>query len=83
MKYVFINKLDGNAVGAIVNAIDPQFPDIPIENRFSPEFLEGCVKISAEEFEELGIHSGMIYDFETGKFSEPSVEDTLNQEVVE
>lgn len=75
MKYVFINKSNGNAVGAIVDAIDPQFPNIPIENRFSPEFLSNCVQVE----DDAEVNSGMVYDFETGEFSEPEyepVEDT-------
>lgn len=73
MMHIFINKLDGNTVGAIVNEVDPSFPDIPITERYSEEFLEECIQVAEEDFEALGIRTGMVYDFETGEFSEPEI----------
>lgn len=70
MKYIYINKTNDNIVGAIVDEIDPIFPDIPINERYSADFLNSCIKVSDESFEKLNIHTGMTYNFETGEFLE-------------
>ena len=64
MKYIY---LINNAVQEIIPEISPVFPDIPIEQRYSPDFLANCI-VGGEETE---VQSGWIYDPETNTFSEP------------
>lgn len=45
-KYVFLNN---EKVQEIIEEFDPLFPDIPIEDRYSPEFLGNCVVMEDEE----------------------------------
>ena len=47
--YVYINT--SGQIGAFVNTADPNFPDVPIEERYSKDFLDNCV-IKSEEYVE-------------------------------
>lgn len=53
--------------------IDPLFPDIPIESRYSADFLFECIVL--DDISEL--RTGMLYDPETGAFSEPPAPDPV------
>lgn len=64
MKYV---RLNNNVVAEIIPAIDPIFPDVPIEQRYPVEFVKKLVAID----DSVEVRVGMIYDKETGAFSEP------------
>lgn len=71
--YLYINKLDGNKVGAMIPQEDPTFPGIPIEERYAAEFLAECVVRSEEQVAAEGIDCGMIYDADTDTFSWPEL----------
>lgn len=50
------------------------FPGIPIEDRYSEEFLAQCIIRSEEQVRSVGINCGMIYDEETDTFYYPEPE---------
>lgn len=62
--YVF---LMDNIVREIIPEIDPVFPDLPIEARYTPDFLAQCVIVE----DDSGVQTGDIYDPETGEFHKP------------
>lgn len=66
MYYICIKN---NVVSSFVSELDPVFPGIPIDARYSQEFLSSC--IIRENI--VGLYSGMLYDPETGAFSDPPV----------
>lgn len=63
MKYAYI--IDNN-VCEVIPGEDPNFPGIPVTERYAPDFLARCVKVA----DETAVCSGMIYDPETGTFTE-------------
>lgn len=66
-KYIYIYE---GEVSGFVDEWDQVFPDIPIDQRYSKEYLDKCVVRTEEEIAEQGIHAGMLYDKETDTFSE-------------
>lgn len=62
--YVYLN--DSRAQELIPD-IDPAFPDIPIEERYTPDFVEKCVHVP----DDTAVPYGWMYDEETGTFHEP------------
>lgn len=71
MKVYFPWDKNTQVIGAPIMEFDPVFPDVPIEERYTKEFLDGCINTTEERVEAEGIHSGMLYDPETDTFSEP------------
>ena len=70
-KYIYLNNL--NVVWEILDEFSPDFPNIPIQNRYSKEFLNQCLIIDEEEFNSLNITLNMIYNKETNTFSYPEL----------
>jgi len=64
MTYVHI--MD-NRVRELIPEKHPDFPGVPIKDRYTAEFLSQCVKVKDAE----GIEQGMLYNPETGEFSAP------------
>lgn len=64
MKYIY---LVSNIVREIIPEYDPAFPDIPINERYAPDFLAQCIAVP----EDTEVSTGMIYDPDTGEFSTP------------
>lgn len=60
-----------NVLTQIIPEEDPVFPGVPIEERYTAEFLAQCVVRSDEQIAAQGIHTGMIYDPETEMFNDP------------
>ena len=63
MKYYIL--LVNYIAGQSIPEFDEDFPGVPIDQRFSPDFLCACVESDTQ------IQSGWIYDAEMGNFSEP------------
>ena len=62
----------------IVITIEPEFidifPDIPIEERYSKEFLENCIAVD----EDVEVQTGMIYEDDIFEFPpEPELEEPI------
>lgn len=70
MKYIYIGI--ENTVSEIIPEVNPAFPDIPIEQRYSAEFLSHTIRVDDSAAE--GITQGMRYNKETGEFYVPEVE---------
>ena len=51
MKFVYILN---DIVHEIIDEIDPNFPNIPIEQRYSKEFLKNCVVLEDDKVPEIG-----------------------------
>jgi len=64
MKYIY---LENFITLEIIPEFNPSFPDIPITDRYSPEFMSHCVAVSDDTI----VQEGWIYDVDTGTFSEP------------
>ncbi len=64
--YVYI--YENGATGSIIPEIDPDFPGIPITERFSSDFLASCVTVEdpSDVLE--------MYNRETGEFYTPEPE---------
>ena len=75
--YVRINT--DNKVVELIPDVIPQFPQYPIEKRYSKEILAMCVHVA----DDAGVHTGMIYDSATGTFSEPGVEESTEEDETE
>ena len=67
MKYVYL--LDGKTVHDIQPGKSKDFPDKPIKDRFSAEYLANCVEVK----DSVEVESGLLYDSESGTFSAPPV----------
>lgn len=59
--------LKDNVVKEHIPDINPAFPTVPIEERYSAAFLENTIHVD----DSLDIPEGYVYDPETGEFSEP------------
>lgn len=68
--YIYI---ENNRVREILPDFDEKFPNIPIEKRFSNDFLGKCVYAP----DDPDVKIGMIYDPEDGSFGYPPVDDDL------
>lgn len=68
--YIYIEE---NKVRDIIPDRDERFPNVPIENRYAPEYLEKCVYAP----DDTDVKIGMIYDPEDGSFGYPPVDDDL------
>lgn len=81
MQYIYVN--DDFSVGAILCGEDPAFPGVPMEERFSADFLAKCVQVS----DDTVIENGAKYDPESGTFyvpappAPPSVDENPEQPV--
>jgi len=69
MWYVVV--LNGVAQESIAE-FNPDFPDTPIERRYSADFLKKTIKSKTE------ISSGCLYNTHTGAFTEPLTEGGAN-----
>lgn len=49
------------------------FPGVPIEERYSKDFLDNCIIKTEEYVEEHKLHIGMLYDADTDSFAEPPI----------
>lgn len=63
MKYAYI--ID-NRVNQIIEEYDEKFPNIPIDERYSPEIIKNLVEIPKD----IEVVEGMDYIVETGGFKE-------------
>lgn len=61
-------KLKNNVVTGLIQEDDLLFPGIPIDKRYSAEFLAECIALD----DATGIRTGMLYDPDTQTFSEPA-----------
>lgn len=61
-------KLKNNVVTGLIPEDDLLFPGIPIDKRYSAEFLAECIALD----DATGIRTGMLYDADTQTFSEPA-----------
>ena len=81
MQYIYVN--DDFSVGAILCGEDPAFPGVPVEERFSADFLAKCVQVG----DDTVIENGAKYDPESGTFyvpeppAPPSVDEKPEQPV--
>lgn len=63
--YILLNK--NNVVQENIPDIDPTFPGIPIEERYTEDFVKRMVHVADDE----QVTQGMVYDTDTGTFSLP------------
>ena len=68
-KYIYLNNL--NVVWEILDEFNPVFPGVPIQERYSKQFLDQCLVMSEEEFNASNINLNMIYDEEANTFNYP------------
>ena len=61
-KYIL---LQNKIVHEIIDEVDPNFPDVPIEARYSAKFLKDCVEVDEKNMPKIGD----VY--EDGVFSTP------------
>lgn len=76
-RYAYI---ENNRVREILYEFTEDFPNIPIEQRYSSKFLKKCVVV---EDESLEIKEGMDYNSETGEFTEHIDEPVVEENVEE
>lgn len=58
-------KLSSNVVTEVIPEFNPAFPDVPIQQRYAPDFVASLVKAP----DDVGLH--YIYNKETGTFTKP------------
>lgn len=66
MKYVEISD-DATHVKNVFSEFDSTFPNIPITERFSKDFLDSCIIVS----DDIEVETGYIYNKGTNTFSKP------------
>lgn len=66
-KYLYINA--DNILAEIIPDFDPVFPEIPVTERYAPDFLAQCVARTDEQISSEGIELGMLYDADTDTFT--------------
>jgi len=59
-------------VHCLISDEDSTFPGIPIEERYSSEFLDKCIKIEEHHGE---VNEGYLYDYDFDTFRLPSPEE--------
>lgn len=64
MYYIYIE--DG-VVRELIPAAATAFPGVPITERYTPAFLDKCVRRDSVD----GLHTDMLYDAQTDTFTEP------------
>ena len=69
-KYIYLNNL--GEVREFIDEFNPAFPDIPIEDRYSKDFLNQCLIMTEEEIENKKIHLGIYYNKEKNIFYYPT-----------
>lgn len=60
--------LVNNIVQEIIPGVNKAFPHIPIEERYTAEFLKSCVAFPND----VRVEQNWVYDPETGDFTPPS-----------
>lgn len=60
---------DKNIVLEIIPDEDPIFPGIPIEQRYTPDFVAKLLHVA----DDTAVKQNQVYDPETGTFSDPPV----------
>lgn len=73
MKYVYVG--EDSLVGSIIPDEDPIFPGIPVEQRYSAEFLKHCIPVDDDK----DVSCGMVYD--GGEFHNPTPDDDPSQPI--
>ena len=63
-----------NTVQEIIPDIDPVFPGVPIEDRYTPDFVARLIRVP----DSVAVEQNWLYDPETGEFSEPVEEAALS-----
>lgn len=71
MKYIYLH--DGKSAHEIQPDNNPDFPDVPINERFSREYLSRCIVVD----DDAEVQLGWIYEKETGTFNEPDISNTI------
>lgn len=64
MKYIMLST--ENRVVEIIPEFNPIFPDVPITERYTKEFVAGLIEVA----DEVEVDEGWIYDFISGTFTE-------------
>ncbi len=72
MNYVYV---ENNTVREIVPEYDPAFPGIPVEERYSEEFVSRLIADGVGN-----VRPGWIYDPGTGGFSPPPASEIVPEE---
>lgn len=65
-------------VHEILETNNPLFEGVPIEDRYSTEYLSHCVQVSDEQLD--GIVVGMLYDADAQIFSYPTFPQSIPPE---
>lgn len=65
MKYIYLH--DGKSVHEIQPENNPDFPGVPINERFSSEYLSRCIAVN----DDIEVQPGWTYDKDTSAFYEP------------
>lgn len=65
-KYLYVGT--DNILCEIIPDLDPVFPEIPVTERYAPDFLAQCVERTDEQISSEGIKLGMLYDAEADTF---------------
>lgn len=70
-------RLNDNIVEEIIPEFDPTFPNVPIEQRYPADFVSGLIKVE----DGIEVRQRMVYDVETGEFTEPVVPEPESPEI--
>ena len=64
-----ILRSESNYVAELIPDEDPIFPGIPIEQRYTPDFVAKLLHVA----DDTDVKQNQVYDPETGTFSDPPV----------
>ena len=64
---MYVNLNENNEVIEIISDIDPVFPDVPITERYPPDFIETLIYVD----DNANVGCGMVYDKEAETFTYP------------
>ncbi len=71
MRILLVN----GTVWELIPEIDARFPDVPITDRFAPDFLAQTIQVA----DDTQVQVGQIYDPESGTFADPPAPEPVAQ----
>lgn len=73
MKYIYMKN---DNVCEVIPGEDPNFPGVPVTERYAPDFLAQCVEVA----DEIEVRSGMVYNPDAAAFTEKKEPNKMENE---
>lgn len=64
---MYIYLTESNVVRELIPDFDPTFPGVSVHDRFAPDFVAKLIHVD----DASGAEQGLVYDQDTGTFTDP------------